>query len=248
MSIMQISRKQTGLLVSVLLSGLLAPLALPAQTIFINDATIHTMSSQSVLEKADLLIRDGRIQSVGSNLAAPADATIIEAEGRPVTPGFFAGITAVGLQDIPAEASTVDHGLSTEAMRPEFDVSLAYNPDSVLVPITRIEGHTWTVLGASRQGSIIGGQGRAVLFDGGYQSFMGDKLLFIDVGADASGQSGGSRAGQWMLLNQAMTEAGSDEVRWTPDTLLTAAGRQALAGFVDRGVVLFEVDLSLIHI
>ena len=224
-----------------LLAALMLPGSLSAQTLFINDATLHTMSSQSVLQEADVLIRDGRIKSVGLNLTAPADASVIEAGGRPVTPGFFAGISTLGLQDIPAEKATVDHALETEAIRPEFDVTLAFNPNSDSIPITRIEGYTWAVLGASRSGSIIGGQGQAVSLDGRYPAFLGDKILFIDVGSDASEQSGGSRAAQWMLLKQAMDEART-EVRWTPDALLTVAGRKTLLAYSGSGSVIFNAD------
>jgi len=224
-----------------LLAALMLPGSLSAQTLFINDATVHTMSSQSVLQEADVLIRDGRIKSVGLNLTAPADASVIEAGGRPVTPGFFAGISTLGLEDIPAEEATVDHALQTEAIRPEFDVTLAFNPNSDAIPVTRIEGYTWAVLGASRSGSIIGGQGQALSLDGGYPSFLGDKILFIDVGSDASEQSGGSRAAQWMLLNQAMDEART-EVRWAPDALLTVAGRKTLLAYSGSGTVIFNAD------
>jgi imidazolonepropionase-like amidohydrolase len=212
-----------------------------AETLFINDATVHTMSSMAVIQKGDILIRDGRIQSVGTALTAPADAQVIEAEGRPVTPGFFAGITELGLVEIPAVESSVDGGLSTEGLRPEFDITSAYNPHSAAIPVTRIEGYTWSLLSANRSGSIIGGQGQAVSLDGAYQSFVGDKVLFIDVGADASGQSAGSRAAQWMLLDQAMAEAGS-EVRWAPEPLLTVAGRKALEAYKTGRIVVFNVD------
>jgi len=234
-------RRNTRTAITALL-GLIVPFGIQAQTVFINDATVYTMSNQSMVQDADVLIRDGRIRSIEAGLTAPADATIIEADGRPVTPGFFAGITSIGLQDIPAEAETVDFALNTPALHPEFDVTLAYNPDSILVPVTRIEGYTWTVLGASRMGSIIAGQGQAVTLDGEYRSFLGEKLLFIDIGSDASEQSGGSRAGQWMLLNQALTEANKSEIRWTPDALLTVNGRTALARYVGQGTVLFQVD------
>ena len=212
-----------------------------AETLFINDATVHTMGRLSVIQQGDILIRDGRIQSVGTALTPPADARVIEAQGRPVTPGFFAGITELGLVEISAVESSVDGGLSTERLRPEFDVTPAYNPHSTAIPVTRIEGYTWSLLGAKRSGSIIGGQGQAVSLDGAYQSFIGDKVLFIDVGADASGQSAGSRAAQWMLLDQALAEAAS-EVRWSPEPLLTVAGRKALETYKTGGIVVFDVD------
>jgi dihydroorotase len=37
----------------------------------------------------DLLVRDGKIESVGGNIAAPADATVIDCTGQVVAPGFI---------------------------------------------------------------------------------------------------------------------------------------------------------------
>lgn len=212
-----------------------------AETLFINDATVYTMSSRSVLQNADILIRDGRIHSLGLDMEAPPDAAVIEANGRPVTPGLFAGITALGLVEITMVEESSDAGLALAGMRPEFNVTTAYNPWSTLLPVTRIEGFTWTLLGASRSGSIVGGQGRSVSLDGAYDSFMGDRVLFIDIGAAASAQSDGSRAGQWMLLDQAMTESG-EEVSWIPEPLLTPAGREALASYRNGNTVVFNVN------
>ena len=90
-----------------LAAALLISAELPAEALFVNDATVYTMSSQGVLQGADILIRDGRIKAVGSELPVPVDATVIEARGRPVTPGFFAGITQLGLVEISLEASSV---------------------------------------------------------------------------------------------------------------------------------------------
>ena len=210
-----------------------------ADTLFINDATVHTMGIRAVMQDADVLIRDGKIQNLGVDLEAPADATVIKAEGRPLTPGMFAGITSHGLVEISMVESSADGELGGEDMRPEFDVTPAYNPFSTTIPVTRIEGLTWALLGAGQKGSIIGGQGRAVSFDGGYGSFMGDKALFIGIGAGASGKSDGSRAAQWMLLEQALAEAGS-EMQWSPAPLLTPAGRTALKSCVDGGTVIFS--------
>jgi hypothetical protein len=135
----------------------------------------------------------------------------------------------------------VDHGLQLESLRPEFDVTTAFNPYSAVIPVTRIEGYTWSLPGARRSGSIVGGQGRAVTLDGAFDTFLGDPVMFIDVGSDASGQSGGSRAAQWMLLNQAMDESRS-ALEWTPDPLLTPAGRKVMAIYAGGGTVVFDVN------
>jgi len=216
-----------------------------AQTIFINDANVYTMGLPPQLQRADVLVRDGRIVEVGKQLQSPADATVIEANGRKVTPGFFAGINALGLEEISLEEPTVDQGLQWDKMRPEFDVTVAYNPQSTSIPVTRIEGYSWAMLGAGRRGSIIGGTGRAVSLDGGYDSFISPPVLFIGLGAATSALTGNTRAAQFMLLNQAMQESRSP-VAWAPDVLLTAEGRKVLAGFVTGsgpdGAVVFAAD------
>ena len=200
----------------------------PAETLFINDGTVHTLGSQGVLQRGDLLLRDGRVRAVGRELPVPADAVVIEAAGRPVTPGFFAGVNQLGLVEISAEAPSVDGTLASESPRPEFDVATAFNPDSALLPVTRIEGYSWAMLSPSRGGTIFGGQGRPVSLSGAPGAFLGDSVLFLDIGGDASEQSAGSRASQWMLLEQAFEEAAA-ETDWTPLPLLTAAGRRAVA-------------------
>lgn len=224
-----------------LLLALTAALSCHAQTLFIDDATVYTMGTPPMLQDADILIRNGRVIEVGRGLTAPVDATLIEAFRRPVTPAFFAGITALGLEEISLEDSTVDQTLQWEKMRPEFDVTPAYNPFSASIPVTRIEGYGWTLLSAGSSGSIIGGQGRAVLLDGAYDSYVSDPVLYVALGARTSALSGHSRAAQFMLLNQAMSEAGS-EMAWTADALLTQPGRQALQGFKNSGVVVFNVE------
>lgn len=59
----------------------------PAQ-VLIRNATIWTMTQAGILEGADLLLEHGTITAVGHNIKARADALVIEATGRHVTPGI----------------------------------------------------------------------------------------------------------------------------------------------------------------
>jgi hypothetical protein len=212
-----------------------------AQTIMIRGATVHTMGPDGILENTDIFISAGKIQQIGQDLPVPQDIAVFKADGKPVTPGFFAGISSIGITEVSAVKESTDAGLALKEMRPEFDIVPAYNPNSSLVPVTRIEGFSFTLLGAGSQGSIFGGQGRMVALDGGYESFFGKPVLFINVGRDASGLSGDSRAGQWMLLNQAMDEADKPPMS-VQTTLLTRAGRGTLSVFANEGKVVFDVD------
>ena len=216
-------------------------MATQAQTIMIRGATVHTMGNDGILENTDVFISSGKIQKIGTDLPVPQDIYVFNAEGKPLTPGFFAGISSIGITEVSAVSESVDGSLALKEMRPEFDVAPAYNPNSSLVPVTRIEGFSFTLLGANAKGTIFGGQGRMVALDGGYESFFGSPVLFISVGRGASSLSGESRAGQWMLLHQAMNEADKPPVS-TESALLTRAGRGTLSLFTDGGKVVFKVD------
>ena len=55
----------------LLIAGLLLlPFSVMAQSIFISDATVHTMGSHGVLQETDLLIREGHIKAIGPGLTA----------------------------------------------------------------------------------------------------------------------------------------------------------------------------------
>ena len=57
--------------------------------IFIRNATLWTQGPDGVLENADMIVREGKILSVGKNLTPPSGAVIIDASGRHVTPGLI---------------------------------------------------------------------------------------------------------------------------------------------------------------
>ncbi len=60
----------------------------PAPALLIRHATILTVT-HGTLENGDILIKDGKIVAVGSELKAPADAQVIDASGQFVMPGII---------------------------------------------------------------------------------------------------------------------------------------------------------------
>ena len=232
------------------LSLLVALLALTtsnafAQDVLIRNATVHTASSQGTLQDADVLVQGGVIRAVGANLQAPASVTVIEANGKRLSPALFGGITEIGIEEVSGEADTVDSAVKLangQPMRPEFDVTLAYNPESVLIPIARIEGLGFTLLGANTGGSFIAGQGGVMRLDGSADS-IGPRVLFVKLGNDVLGLSGTSRAGQWMLLDQMVGEARGRIAADSPHALLTPTGRTVLARYLaGNGRIVVSVD------
>jgi hypothetical protein len=227
------------------------PMAAAALDLLIRNARVHTVSERGTLEHADVLVRNGRIAAVGAGLTA-AGATVVEAGGRPLTPGLFGGITALGVTEISLEPSTVDndppHGdpKSTAAEpRPEFDVTLAFNPESAVIGVNRVEGITFAMVapGAATGAAVISGQGAVARLDGRVDAIATpSRTLFANLGAGAAA-AGVSRAAQFMLLEQAAREAKPTPQMRDPDfRLLTPTGREVLARYLGGGRIAFSVD------
>lgn len=223
------------------------PTTTHAQDVLIRNAQVHTVTDRGTLENADVLVRGGRITAVGPGLAA-GGATVVEANGRPLTPGLFGGITALGVEEISLEQSTVDNapppagGTNGAAAdpRPEFDVTLAFNPDSAVIGVNRVEGITYAMVapGVVSGTTVIAGQGAVARLDGRADAVAPpSRTLF------ASLRAGVSRAGQFMLLEQAAREAKpTPQMRDGDFRLLTPTGREVLAGYLNGGRVVFAVD------
>lgn len=221
-----------------------------AASVLIRNATVHTMGARGVLAGADVLITDGRIAALGDDIPAPEGAEVVDAAGRPVTPGFFGGLGHLGVEEIGLEPSEGDYALALGEMRPEFDVTLAFNPASTAIGVNRIGGVTFAVLAPTAEagskdrpgGTVIAGQGAVVTLDG--TVVPRTSALFIDLGGEANALSGGSRAAQFMLLKQAFVEARSpDRVLMHDERLLTPLGREALLELAGRpAAFVFDVD------
>ncbi len=62
---------------------------LSPEVLLIRNATVWTQGPDGILENADILVRDGKIRKIGSNLSAPSGAVVIDAAGKHVTPGLI---------------------------------------------------------------------------------------------------------------------------------------------------------------
>jgi hypothetical protein len=225
-----------------------------AQDLLIRGATIHTSSPHGTIENGDVLVRQGRIAEIGKGLAAGPGTAVVEARGRPLTSGFFGGVTAFGIEEISLEPSTIDNSPTlratgsgdTFAPRPEFDVTVAFNPDSVPISVNRAEGITFAMVAPSALtgGTVLAGQGAVVRLDGRSDAFpTPSRTLFVNLGPNATSASGLTRAAQFMLLEQAVREARPPQAARDGDfRLLTPIGRETLARYLKGGRIAFTVD------
>lgn len=217
-----------------------------AQDLLIRGARVHTAAAAGTLENADVLVQNGRIAALGTGLAAPAGAVVVDAQGRALTPGLFGGLTQIGVEEVSLEPATVDDELALTApawqhqWRPEFDVTRAFDPRSTPAAVARVEGVTWTLVSPLSDTSVVAGQGAAMLLDGdGDTALPGSRTLFLHWGAAADAASGGSRAAQYMLFDQAIREV-REPASAGEGALLQPEGRAALKSYLAGGRVVFR--------
>jgi imidazolonepropionase-like amidohydrolase len=80
----------------------------PATTAIINASVLNVRTGQ-ITPNATVVVRDGRIASVGS--PAPAGATVIDARGKYVVPGLFDAHTHIG--DFASARRALESGVTT---------------------------------------------------------------------------------------------------------------------------------------
>jgi imidazolonepropionase-like amidohydrolase len=138
-----------------------------SSTYAITHAKIFTLSGGTI-DDGTLLIRDGKISSVGAAVEVPAGAQVIDAKGLQVYPGLFDPITQMGLSEISAVAATVD-STETGSFNPDVVAAEAILPSSEHIPVTRAAGITEVLavpasggFDSSGDSGILGGQASAI--------------------------------------------------------------------------------------
>ncbi|WP_028916639.1 amidohydrolase [Pseudoxanthomonas sp. J35] len=73
---------------------------LPSEPVLLRNATVLTGTGER-LDGADVLMRDGRVAAVGTGLQAPADARVVDATGKWITPGIIDVHSHLGVYPSP---------------------------------------------------------------------------------------------------------------------------------------------------
>ena len=127
----------------------------PRGTFAIRNARIVTVSGADI-ENGTVVIRDGKIEAVGTNVSVPAGARTIDGSGLSVYPGMIDAGTNMGLVEVPQGANgTVDTSEVGE-LNPNAKAIIAVNPYSAHIAVTRVEGITNTLTAPT--GGLISGQ------------------------------------------------------------------------------------------
>ncbi len=198
-----------------LIIGAVAALSLSAPALAQETVAItggRVLTGTSVIENGTVVIRDGRIVSVGT-AAAPAGARVIDARGKVVAPGFVAVDSGLGGSEVGSVGGTDDLSNGANSISASFDVSYGLDPWSFTLPAARLGGITRAIVVPNHPG---GGGGRHQ--DDGDSDFAG-------VGAGGL-QSPGLFAGQASIIHLA---AGTD-ILVKPRVAMVAPFGEAGAG------------------
>ena len=224
-----------------LLIGLLIAPSAFADSVLVTNANLMSMGPLGTQYGVSVLIEDDVIADIGTNITTAAD-TVIDANGAIVTPALFAGATATGLVEVNAVRESADGSMSDtkdNTVQVGFDVRDAYSPLSSVVGVTRVEGFGYSLLMASGGQYSVAGRGSLVDFDGGFESFNGSDVLFVDVGGYAADKVGGSRAAHWMLLDGIMADL---KRRSSEREYLSQSGKEYLKDLIKNGVFVFSAN------
>lgn len=190
--------------------------ALPAAaaTTAIVGGKVHTVGPQGTIDNGTVLIVNGRIAAVGADVTIPRGAETIDATGKIVTPGLFSPFGYLGLVEVGLSAGPLDYAQRGDRFTAGFDIADAYNPRSTLIAINRVEGVTRAVIAPSPaypdetgSGHVIAGLAAVVNLGDGDAIDQRRAAVVVALGERGAALSGGSRAGAWLRLRNALDEA-----------------------------------------
>jgi imidazolonepropionase-like amidohydrolase len=188
----------------------LAAFATPvaAETIAITGGRLVVGDGSAPIEGGTVVMRDGKIVAAGARVTIPAGARQIDATGKWVTPGVFAGFTRLGLSEVDAVNGTNDKSGGKSGFSAAIDVAPAIDPFRSPFAVNRAAGVTRAVVAPEAADNIFAGQGAiADLGADGNPVTKARAFQFAEFGEDGAASAGGSRAGTHLHFRAMLREA-----------------------------------------
>lgn len=132
------------------------------QPLLISNGTIHTATGQ-VIHNGSILISNGKIESIGANINAPAHAQVIDASGKHVYPGLILANTDLGLKEISSGVRGSNDFYELGEYNPNVRSIVAYDAASVIINTLRSNGIL--LANVSPRGGLLTGTSSVVQLD-----------------------------------------------------------------------------------
>jgi imidazolonepropionase-like amidohydrolase len=152
-------------------------------TFALTNASIETVT-KGVIQNGTVVISNGKITAVGTNITVPQGAEVIDCKGLWIYPGMIDGGTQLGLSEVGSDPRTQDFSEVGDIV-PQMKALTAVNPNSVLIPVTRVSGVTTVI--ASPEGDMMPGTAALINLygytpDQMYGGFEGVVINFPNTG------------------------------------------------------------------
>jgi imidazolonepropionase-like amidohydrolase len=160
------------------------------------------------IDNATVVIRDGRILAAGANVSVPAGATVVDAHGKWVAPGFVAGFSQLGVGSHSMLPEINDAGAAHSPFSAAIDLSTAINPREPSIDVARAYGITRAIVAPSAMKTIFGGQGMVI--DLGVHEDVVTRpraFQYVELGNRGGHLAGGSRPAAYTFFHEALREA-----------------------------------------
>jgi imidazolonepropionase-like amidohydrolase len=113
-------------------------------TFALTNASIETVT-KGVITNGTVIIRNGKIEAVGTNIQVPSGAEVIDCSGKWIYPGMIESGSKLGLFEIGQIAQASDVNELGDVI-PQMKAMTALNPNATAIPVTRISGVTTSLI------------------------------------------------------------------------------------------------------
>lgn len=188
----------------------IASLASPAvaETIAITGGKLVIGDGSAPIDGGTVVIRDGTVVAAGQGVAVPAGARTIDASGKWVTPGIFAGFSRLGLSEVDAVDGTNDKSGGRSGFSAAIDVAPAIDPFRSPIAVNRSAGVTRAVVAPDDGAGIFAGQGAIADLGADTDPITKPRAFqFAQFGEAGAAAAGGSRSGNFLQFRAMLREA-----------------------------------------
>ncbi len=229
-----------------------------AKDMAITNARLVIGDGSPPIDHGTVVVRGGKVVAAGAGVAVPAGVTVIDAQGKWVTPGLVVAVTNLGLVDVGAVDESNDEEARKSPFSAALDIAPAINPAAQPIAVSRAGGVTRAAIAPLSTSSIFEGQGAVIDLgaDPHHSVTAARAFQYVEMGEGGAELAGGSRVSAVAELRNALTEA--RELAAAPagarrdDVLLTRSdavalipvvtGRQPLYMHVERAA---DIRLAL---
>ncbi len=132
------------------------------QPVLIKNATVHVGNGE-VIEQGSVLFEKGKIEAVGKNITAPANALVIDATSKHLYPGLILSNSYLGLKEVGSGTRATNDVAEIGDINPNVMAIAAYNTDSKIINTLRSNGILLAV--SVPEGGLISGASSVVQLD-----------------------------------------------------------------------------------